>query len=90
MGRCSLFALLVVSVSVAPTAWASFAGTDVFLPSVGKGPGVGGSQWDTVIWVHKPNRNTVAVELHYLRRDQPNQTPAATYSGEIDVLLMLR
>jgi hypothetical protein len=56
-------------------ALASFNDTEVFLPSVGRGPGVAGSEWDTCVWVHNPGSSPAAVQFRLLLRNQPN--PAA-------------
>jgi len=61
---------------------ASFAGTDVFLPSVGRGPGKAGSQWYTTMWVYNPNASPVNVTVHFLKRNQPNPS-ALTYNDTI-------
>jgi len=54
---------------------ASFPGTEVFLPSIGSGPGSAGSEWDTCIWVHNPGASPADVQFRLLLRNQPN--PAA-------------
>jgi len=62
--------------------WASFAGTDVFLPSVGRGSGRQGSQWYTTMCVYNPNSSSVNITVHFLQRDQPNPSPL-TYNDTI-------
>ena len=59
--------------------WASFAGTEVFLPSVGRGPGKAGSQWYTTMWVYNPNPSPVNITVRFLQRNQPNPS-ALTYN----------
>ncbi len=41
-----VFVLAAVVALVAPVAFAGFGGTDVYLPSVGRGPGASGSDWE--------------------------------------------
>jgi len=54
---------------------ASFAGTDVVVPSVGVGQGVGTSYWFTTLWVHNPGEAPAAVEYQLLERDKANLAP---------------
>ncbi len=54
---------------------ASFAGTDVVVPSVGVGQGVGTSFWFTTLWVHNPGEAFAAVEYQLLERDKANLAP---------------
>jgi len=61
---------------------ASFAGTDVFLPSVGRGHGKAGSQWYTTMWVYNPSSSSVNITVHFLKRNQPNPHPM-TYNDTI-------
>ncbi|TAM48014.1 MAG: tail fiber domain-containing protein [Acidobacteria bacterium] len=63
-------------------ALAGFAGTDVFLPSVGRRPGVNGSQYYTMLWIHNPSASTADVTISFLLRNQPNPSPA-TYRDSI-------
>jgi hypothetical protein len=44
----------------------------VFLPSVGRRPGAGGSQWYTTVWVHNPNAAAVNLTFYLLERDMDN------------------
>ncbi len=67
-----LVASVAVLSLVAGTAWAGFAGTDIFLPSVGRRPGAGGSQWYTKMWVHNPNPTATNVQIYLLERDRDN------------------
>jgi len=76
---CLALAALVLTLAAAPVL-ASFSGTDVFLPSTGRGEGVGSSQWYTTIWIYNPQASPVNVQLHFLLRDQVNPSPAGTYS----------
>ncbi|MGD1149297.1 MAG: hypothetical protein ABR961_15255, partial [Thermoanaerobaculaceae bacterium] len=47
--------------ALAAPALANFSGTDVFIPSLGLGPGASNSQWNACIWVHNPNSSPVNV-----------------------------
>ncbi|NOZ94422.1 MAG: hypothetical protein GXP47_06760 [Acidobacteria bacterium] len=62
--------------------FASFAGTDVFLPSVGRGSGKQQSQWYTTVWVYNPQTAPVNITVSFLKRDQPNPSPL-TYNDTI-------
>jgi len=72
----------VLALAAALPLWASFAGTDVFLPSVGRGPGKAGSQWYTTMWVYNPSSSSVNITVHFLQRNQPNPS-ALTYNDTI-------
>jgi len=61
---------------------ASFAGTDVFLPSVGRGSGKQHSEWYTTVWVYNPQHTAVNITVSFLKRDQPNPSPL-TYNDTI-------
>ncbi len=62
---------------IAGAAVAGFSGNDVFLPSVGRRPGVGSSQWYTTVWVYNPNPQPVDVTFTFLARDTVNTEPLA-------------
>jgi hypothetical protein len=66
-------AVLTIVCTVAPVL-AGFAGTDVFLPSVGRGPGSGGSVWYTTVWIHNPDASPALVRVYLLERDKDNST----------------
>jgi hypothetical protein len=70
-------------VAVAPLATAGFAGTDVVLPSVGRGPGQAGSQWHASVWIHNPGNAAVDVQLSLYLRDQVNPSPDGVYNDTI-------
>jgi len=72
---------------VAQTALAGFAGTDVYLPMVGRRPGIYPSQWYTTVWVYNPNAVAADLTFAFLERDRANTSPL-TYretipSGEV-------
>ncbi|NOZ78468.1 MAG: hypothetical protein GXP48_04665, partial [Acidobacteria bacterium] len=79
--RIASAAVLLAAVTASPLL-ASFAGTDVFLPSVGRGPGKAGSQWYTTMWVYNPNPSSVNITISFLERNQPNPHPL-TYNDTI-------
>jgi len=80
--RSKIFLIGVLALAATLPLWASFAGTDVFLPSVGRGPGKAGSQWYTTMWVYNPNSSAVNVTVRFLKRDQPNPS-ALSYNDTI-------
>lgn len=88
LGRCAvktsvrIVALAVVALTAATLALAGFAGTEVFLPSVGRKPGVAPSQWYTTAWVHNPNAQVANVTFQLLERDKVNSTPL-TYNDTL-------
>ena len=55
---------------------ASFSGTDVFIGSVGRGPGAGGSDWYTSVWIHNPGTAPANVVAYLLLRNQTNPSAA--------------
>lgn len=56
-------------------AFAGFAATELFLPSVGSGPGAAGSNWTTAMWLHNPGAVTASVDVFFLVREQANPSP---------------
>jgi hypothetical protein len=58
-----------------PTCEASFSGSDLFMPSVGRGEGNLGSMWYTTVWLYNPGASTADVTVSLLRKDQANLTP---------------
>ncbi|RMF84741.1 MAG: hypothetical protein D6739_05510, partial [Nitrospirae bacterium] len=68
--------LLAAALLVPASAGAGFAGTDVYVASVGHGSGVGGSQWRTTLWIYNPNDTAVTCTLAFLLRNQANPSPA--------------
>ena len=71
MRRLSLLVLFVSS-----PLFAAFSGTDVFVGSVGRGPGAAGSDWYTSVWIHNPGAAPATVTAYLLLRNQTNPTPA--------------
>ncbi|HVN32475.1 MAG TPA: tail fiber domain-containing protein [Thermoanaerobaculaceae bacterium] len=64
-----------VLISTAIPGFPGFAGTDVYIPSVGRRPGNLGSQWYTQLWIHNPSRSTANVSIVFLERNIPNPSP---------------
>lgn len=65
----------ILMVAAAGTGWASFAATDVYLPSVGHGAGAGGSQWRTTVWLANTSGADASCEIRLLERNRPNPSP---------------
>ncbi len=75
--RNLLVAFLVML--LAPALWAGFAGTDVYLPSVGSGSGAQGSHWFTSVWIFNPGVNPANATLYFLARGSSNASaPSAS------------
>jgi len=72
---------VVLGLVLAAPAFAGFAGTDVFLPSVGARPGVPPSVWYTTVWVHNPNLTAANITVYLLERKE-NVSPL-TYTDII-------
>jgi len=53
-------------------AWSGFTGTEVYLPSVGLGPGYQGSHWHTGIWICNPGSQDAQVVVQFLTRGTGN------------------
>ncbi len=73
---------LAAAALLALPVFASFAGTDVFLPSVGRGTGKQHSEWYTTVWVYNPQSAPVNITVSFLKRNQPNPSPL-TYNDTI-------
>ncbi len=70
--------MVFVCLALAAPTLAGFPGTEVFLTSVGRGPGAVGSQWYTTVWFHNPGKELVSAQVEFLVRDQANPTGAAS------------
>jgi hypothetical protein len=77
--RLSLVAACLLT---AAPLFAGFAGTDLFLPNVGRQAGVFPSNWYTTVWVHNPGPDAVTATLFFLERNTANPSPPA-----VDVLV---
>ncbi len=72
--RCGLFATLL-GVLVAVPVLAGFAGTDVFLPMVGRQAGIFPSNWYTTVWIYNPGAEAATARLYLLERNTANPSP---------------
>ena len=68
-------AVLVVVAMAATPAFAGFAGTDLFLPSIGNRPGALLSNWHTLVWVYNPGAATANITVYFLERGVSSPTP---------------
>ena len=75
-----LLAFLLASLLAAPLL-AGFAGTDVFLPMVGRQAGVGTSNWYTTVWIHNPGNAAATATVSFLERGISNPTPPSVDSS---------
>ncbi len=64
-----------IVLSAVALSFAGFSGTEVFLPSVGHGDGVGSSVWRTTLWIHNPASSTANCQIQFLLRNQANTNP---------------
>ena len=74
--------LVAVSLLAAAPLLAGFAGTDLFLPNVGRQAGVFPSNWYTTVWIHNPGADAVTATLSFLERNTSNLSPPG-----VDVLV---
>jgi len=81
MRTLSLAALAVLT--AAGPGWASFTGTDVVIPSAGRGPGASSSFWSTTLWIYNPGDSSVDVQVLFYERDQAHASPTATFSTTV-------
>jgi len=82
LGIC-ISVLVLIWVAGPSPAFASFSGTEVYLASVGGGPGQGDSQWYTTIWVHNPTASPALVQFSFLHRNQSNPAPADIFNDTV-------
>lgn len=55
--------------------WAGTEADELFLPSLGRGPGANGSQWYATVWIHNPSQQTADITVEFLERGHSNPTP---------------
>jgi len=60
--------LVLACLAIAAPSQGGFAGTDVFLPSVGARPGVPPAVWYTTVWVHNPGTTPADITVFLLER----------------------
>lgn len=75
-------ALVVFILGISAFVSAGYSGTEVYLPSVGRGAGVGTSVWRTTLWIHNPSGVAANCEIQLLVRNQANPNPL-TYQTTI-------
>ncbi len=75
MAKRRIIAATATLMLVAASALAGFAGTDVFVASVGHGAGSGGSRWMTTLWIHNPGSSAADCRIQLLMRDRTNPSP---------------
>jgi hypothetical protein len=73
--RSILVVMALLMAMASPYADASFLSDDVYIPSVGRGPGSAGSTWYTTVWFHNPGSESIGVTVSLLLRGQPNPAP---------------
>ena len=66
---------LFTTAALAAPAIAGFAGSDLFLPMVGRQAGVYPSNWYTTVWVHNPGTQAATARLFFLERGTANPAP---------------
>jgi len=59
--------------------WGGFAGTEVYLPSVGLGPGYQGSHWHSGLWIRNPGTTDANVTFEFLARGTSNPAPPTAH-----------
>jgi len=75
-------ALIALSLLTGRTTGAGFAGTDLFLPNVGRQAGVFPSNWYTTVWIHNPGAQAATATIYLLTRNTANPAPPS-----VDVLV---
>jgi hypothetical protein len=70
--RSGLVALCLLT---AGSALAGFAGTDLFLPMIGREAGLFPSNWYTTVWIYNPGAAAVTARLFLLQRNTANPSP---------------
>lgn len=74
MKQAGFFSGVVILFSAA--VFATSPGTDLWLPSVGHGPGQMGSQWRTDVWIAYPTGSESAtVDIYFVPRGETNTWP---------------
>lgn len=81
--------VLTLAAATASPSLASFAATDVFLPSVGSAAGVPPAVWYTTVWVYNPGSTALDVTFRFLARDTENTSPA-THTETVGALEVKR
>ena len=79
--RVAHVAISLVLLFTASHALAGFSGTEVFIPSVGRGGGAAGSQWTTTLWIHNPSDNFANIDIYFLERNVSNPSPPVVHDS---------
>ena len=66
----AVFCLVIIG-----PALAGFAGTDLFLPMVGRQAGAFPSNWYTTVWIYNPGADAVTARISLLERNTANPSP---------------
>jgi hypothetical protein len=65
-------------IALSSTLFAGFAGTEVFIPAMGRVTGAGGSEFYTTVWITNLSTTaTVNFQFQFLRTAQANTSPAS-------------
>ncbi len=67
--------LMLLAMLLASPGLAGFAGTDVFLPMVGRQAGIHPSNWYTTVWIHNPGAEAATARVYLLERGTSNPSP---------------
>lgn len=74
----SLLLVLICALFVGVAAQAAFPGNDVIVAVAGRAAGVGGSDFDSTLWITNPSTSVADVEIAFLRSGQGNASPVKT------------
>lgn len=66
---------LLAALTTVTSVFGAFSGTDIFLPSAGRGSGANNSNWYTTAWVFNPGSSPANLQIYFLERAQTNATP---------------
>ncbi len=75
MKRTIAALIVLATMTFAGFAEAAATGQDLFLVSVGRGPGAQGSFWYATVWIYNPNGKPVSVDISFLARGSANTSP---------------
>lgn len=74
MGKTTVI-LCAAAILIAIPAIGGFGDSELYVASIGQGPGAGGSEWNTTIWVNNPDQTAAKCEISFLLRNQTNPNP---------------
>jgi len=72
--RTVVLMIVLMSVVLVGPAWGATM-NEIFLPSVGRGDGVGTSVWRTTLWIHNLSNTNAHCQIQLLLRNQTNPNP---------------